>query len=280
MAFSVDTNHQLLASKFLPPCHGPKLHAFKDQDVPIKWKGTLGNPSDRGSECQSYVFKVEIQSQTYALKVFKFFPPCDASSLIGPIRGESVKEEDMAFHTDPFYAECRAYGCIKEAYKTRQPKTPYVADCYGFLALTEIDRNYLIEQGIDLCQGIEPDDPYRVIAERSPVRALVKEYVEGDSSLDQQVAEKIRRGILFMNKIGILIRDVRLDNYVGGVLVDLGSSWTEPHCILDNAAEHLLREWRWTDRVMFDDMLEEEGILPIVPGMPNTRYLERLRPRT
>ncbi|KAJ8126651.1 hypothetical protein O1611_g6987 [Lasiodiplodia mahajangana] len=273
MVFSVETNRQLLASDFLPPCDGPKLHAFKGKNASIKWIKRLGSPPSPESGCQSYVFKVETQSQTYALKIFKFSPPCDPRSLLGPIRGEAVEKEDVVFHTDPFYAECRAYGRIQDAYGTRRPKMPCVADCYGFLALSEADRRYLADQGIDPCCDLSPDDKYRAIADKSPVRALVKEYVRDNSILDDKIAERIRRGILFVNKIGILIRDVRLDNYVGGMLVDLGSSWTKPHCILDNT-KYLLKEWEWADRVMFNDMLEEEGIQPRVPGMQVTSVID------
>ncbi|KAJ8116998.1 hypothetical protein ONZ43_g4309 [Nemania bipapillata] len=244
---SIEASRQLLALKYLPPCDGPKLHAFKHRNAPIKWMEPLSSPEPG---CQSYVFKVKIRSQTYALKVFKFSLPSTATSLLGPIRGAGVKEEDMAFHTDPFYAECRAYGRMQAAY-TRRPKKPHFAECYGFLALNEADKDYLIDQGIDLYDEFRSDNEYMEIVKGSPVRALVKEYIEGSSSLDEKTAERIRRGIVFMNKKGILIRDVKLDNYVG-----------------DNTPQHLLDEWEGTDKVMFDDMLEEEGIKPKVPGLP------------
>ncbi|KAL7629020.1 hypothetical protein AAE478_000538 [Parahypoxylon ruwenzoriense] len=261
MAFTVEANRRLLASKHLPPCDGPKLHAFKYRNASIKWLKLLGTSLDARSGCQGFVFKVEIKSKIYALKVFKFFPPSTDRPILGPIRGRLVTDEDLAFHTDPFYAECRAYGQIQKAYSGHLPKRPYVADCYGFLALNSKDEKHLSDQGINLWDGISSDDEYRVMADGSPARALVKQYVEKDTTVfNGKTMERIRKGIRFMNSKGILIRDVRLDNYQGELLVDLGSAWTKPHCILDNAPQHLVAEWKETDRVMFDDMVKEEGL--------------------
>ncbi|RYP58377.1 hypothetical protein DL770_010443 [Monosporascus sp. CRB-9-2] len=207
MAFTVEANRRLLGSKHLPPCDGPKLHAFKHRNASIKWLELLSTPPDARSECQGFIFKVEIKSKTYALKVF--FPPSTDRPILGPIRGRLVTDEDLAFHTDPFYAECRAYGQIRRAYGGRLPKKPYVADCYGFLALNDKDEKHLSDQGIDLWDGISSNDEYRAMAEGSPARALVKQYVERDTVFDGKTMERIRKGIHFMNSKGILIRDTK-----------------------------------------------------------------------
>jgi hypothetical protein len=57
--------------KELPPCDGPKLHAFAGQNSPIEWLERLDkNREDvSGYSSEGYVFKVKIDSQLYALKV-------------------------------------------------------------------------------------------------------------------------------------------------------------------------------------------------------------------
>ena len=50
----------------LPPCNGPKLHAFAHQNAPIEWLGRLDEDQPH---TQGHVFKVRIESQIYALKV-------------------------------------------------------------------------------------------------------------------------------------------------------------------------------------------------------------------
>ncbi|RYO80982.1 hypothetical protein DL764_009820 [Monosporascus ibericus] len=207
MVFTIEANRQLLALEHLPPCDGPKLHAFKHRNARIKWLELLSNPLDAKSGCQGFVFKVEIKSKIYALKVF--FPPSTDRPILGPIRERRATDKDLAFHTDPFYAECRAYGQIQKAYGRRPPKKPYVADCYGFLALNDKDEKHLSDQGIDLWDGISLDDKYRAAAEGSPARALVKQYVEKDTVFDGKTMERIRKGIHFMNSKGILIRDTK-----------------------------------------------------------------------
>lgn len=55
----------------LPPCPGPKLHAFPHRNLPIEWLGRLDEDREELSESstEGYVFKVKIGSRLYALKV-------------------------------------------------------------------------------------------------------------------------------------------------------------------------------------------------------------------
>ncbi|KAM4064259.1 kinetochore sim4 complex subunit FTA2 domain-containing protein [Hirsutella rhossiliensis] len=57
----------------LPPCHGPKLHPSALANASITWKDMLDDysePYSGHSEIMAHVFKVEIESKHYALKVF------------------------------------------------------------------------------------------------------------------------------------------------------------------------------------------------------------------
>lgn len=60
-----------LSAKELPPCEGPKLRVFKYQKARINWLERLDDTEKSESTTQGFVFKVEIQSQQYALKVVR-----------------------------------------------------------------------------------------------------------------------------------------------------------------------------------------------------------------
>jgi hypothetical protein len=46
-----------------------------------------------------------------------------------------VNDNELAFHTDPYFCECRAYGRIKEAQASEKRARKVAARCFGFLAL-------------------------------------------------------------------------------------------------------------------------------------------------
>ncbi len=52
----------------LPPCPGPKLHAFQHQDAKIHWGRRVDD--DRSNDgTEGFVFSVTINSKIYVLKV-------------------------------------------------------------------------------------------------------------------------------------------------------------------------------------------------------------------
>ena len=61
----------------------------------------------------------------------------------------------MAFHTDPFYAECRAYGRIKDAQTRGTLQRQIAIPCHGFLFLKDHDKQLLEERGIDLEEDLD-----------------------------------------------------------------------------------------------------------------------------
>ncbi|KAM7185167.1 Kinetochore Sim4 complex subunit FTA2 domain containing protein [Rhypophila sp. PSN 637] len=275
MSGDARANRKLLASQELPPCDGPKLGAFEIKRPSIEWLEPLENPSSEG-----YVFKVKIESKVYALKVFKFFKPATERHLLDDITGKNVTDEMLAFHTDPFYAECRAYGLIQESERKRRRgfQKPMAANCHGFLPLSRRDELVLARKGIDLWKDIPEDEEYRRRAQGSPVRAIVKDFIEPELAIDLAVLRRILANVRSLNRLGILHWDIRASNFKAGLLVDFGSSWTEPHCIMDAVPTNVSEEWWWTDLVMFDDMVEELGFsLDNIRARPNPAYLEKLR---
>ncbi|KAF3059473.1 hypothetical protein GL218_04564 [Daldinia childiae] len=90
----------------LPQCDGPKLKPFDFQGPQeIEFLECIGDGS------HSYVFKVKILGQIYALKLFKFVP---GFYWMGPgyLDADPDRESLSAFYNyaEPFRCECRAYG--------------------------------------------------------------------------------------------------------------------------------------------------------------------------
>ncbi|KAF2973418.1 hypothetical protein GQX73_g161 [Xylaria multiplex] len=257
----VKENCRLLSSLELPECDGPKLKAFPDRGSPITWIEPINPRSDQSlSGGQGYVFKVEINSKIYALKVFKFFKPSTYRGSLGPIRGRNVTDRELEFHTDPFYAECRAYAQIKAQREIQGLKRKYIAECYGFLALTKADERVLEEYGVDLWCDFPSNDPYRNRAEGSPVRALVKEYIEEDFDIDEGTLKHMMSGIKWMNRKNILVNDIHPGNFKGPYLLDLGSSWTKPHCLWENMSRRKMRVILQEDIRTFEEMTDDMGL--------------------
>ncbi|KAK3291896.1 kinetochore Sim4 complex subunit FTA2-domain-containing protein [Chaetomium fimeti] len=261
----------------LPPCGGPKLHPFKHQKAPIEWLERLDADRANESGAEGCVFKVRIQSQLYALKVFKFFDPSTTDYYWGNLLDNSVPLSDVIFHTDPFYAECRAYGRIKQAQGNRRGKREVAVPCHGYLFLQERDMQILRDQGVDLDEDAVDDELLRVNQENGRARAIIKDFVPGDAGVNVGNLREILRDIRALNKLGIYVSDVRTDNFKAGKIVDFGLSSTEPHCIMKALDEVGLRDLKLEDLVMFDEMVVEEGLVTTVRAMPNMEYCSKLR---
>lgn len=183
----------------------------------------------------------------------------------------------IIFYTDPFYAECRAYGRIKQARDEQNVKVEFATRCHGYLFLTAKDMKWLErEEGIDLGTNLIDKDLRRALGGDLRARAIVKDLEAGDSGLDKGNIGKAWRNISLLNSLGIYNRDVRADNFMNCRVVDFGSSWTEPHVILDAADVDEAREQRLIDCSKFDEMAEEEGIKTTLKT-PTSRH--NLRPR-
>ena len=210
----------------------------------------------------------------------------------------------LAFHTDPFFAECRAYARIQD-YQRQRPTlrkkassknerqrklnvSKVAAVCYGFLAVKVADGDdYLLKQGIDLWSDFDPDDDYRLDAEGSPIRALVKEYIPVPSSpsiekkLPVRYYKQMLRTIRTLNKtFRIVHRSIRLEAFHrnNGLIISFAFAWTlDPHCIMDVTVDYIAEAWRDADLVMFDDIAEEAGVADKVRALPQVTYISKLR---
>ncbi|KAJ9413000.1 kinetochore Sim4 complex subunit FTA2-domain-containing protein [Fusarium oxysporum] len=189
----------------------------------IQWLERLDNKDADVTSSQGYVFRARIRSHEYAVKIFKFF---DLMTEEYPL-GRDTPLDTAAYYTDPIYAQCRAYGCIREAIKQRVPKADVAIPCHGFLFLRPYDQDAL-KMGVS-SEGIR----------------------------------KILSRVISMNRAGIYNMDIRIDHFRDGKLVDFGSSWTEPHALLDSLKSSNQRaalESKIADRVTIEQMVNDEEI--------------------
>jgi hypothetical protein len=145
------------------------------------------------------------------------------------------------------------------------------------MGLKQEDERLLEKRGIDLWD-VGPDNAYRQKMEgKFPARAIVKELIDQYSGVDAKNVGKILKNIRCLNGLKIYNRDIRSDNFSHGLLLDFGSAWTEPNCILNALDRGDAEEWKRVDLVMFDDMVEDEGIRTYVRALPNADYCIKLR---
>ncbi|KAJ0129827.1 hypothetical protein V3481_019045 [Fusarium oxysporum f. sp. vasinfectum] len=246
----------------LPPCEGPKLKKFPYHNSTIQWLERLdeNREDDDVTSSQGYVFKARIGSREYAVKVFKFFDPMSTEYAWGPQLGEDTSLDTAAYYTDPFYAECRAYGQIREAIEKNILKKDVAVPCHGFFFLKNKDQETLQNRNIDLGLDLVDMDYQRSAIGGRRARAIVKDLASSNSGITSTTIRKILSKVVLMNKAGIYNMDIRIGNFCDGQLVDFGSSWTEPHALLASLSREAAAESKLADRVMFDHMVENEEL--------------------
>ncbi|KAI1039313.1 hypothetical protein LB505_008563 [Fusarium chuoi] len=243
----------------LPPCDGPKLTIFPYHKSRIQWLERL-DEDDAVTSSEGYVFRTLIRGREYAVKVFKFFDPMSAEYFWGPLLGEDTSLDTAAYYTDPFYAECRAYGRLHEVANGKMLKSDVAVASHGFFFLESKDQKTLQNRNIDLGLDSVDIDYQRSTIGGLRARAIVKDVASSKSGITSTNMRKILGKVVSMNKAGIYNMDIRLDNFRDGRLVDFGSSWTEPHALLDSLSYEAAMESKLADRVMFDQMVEDEEL--------------------
>lgn len=191
---------------------------------------------------------------------FKFFDPVSTEYFWGPLMGEDTPLDTAAFYTDPFYAECRAYGRIHEAVKRKKLNVDAAVPCHGYLFLQAKDQKFLHDQKVDLGLGMVNLDYQRATFGGCKPRAIVKDIASWDTGVNSNSLGKLLRNLTKLNKQGVYNMDIRRDNYRDGKIVDFGSSWTEPHSLLDACNGRQAYASRVADRAMFDQMVRDENI--------------------
>lgn len=266
----------------LPTCAGPKLEQFKHCHLPVQLIRLLSDPE---AAAHSHVFEVKIGAENYALKVVcRHQPPFDkpkgkqfrfydiAEDEFGLDESE-IEDPDLISQVDPFFAECRAFGRIKE----KHGNGILAVECLGYLHLPakqEAEMNQKFH-GLDWDR---PKEEYEMEpSERTPFRAIVKRFVSSQTEWNATTARKVKRNLKALNAVGVYVFDVEHRNFVGGQLVDLSASWTEPHVLFRTRHPREVQSRRETDLARFDEMMEELQIHNAPRALPNRQYTAKLR---
>ncbi|KAJ2966486.1 hypothetical protein NQ176_g10130 [Zarea fungicola] len=224
---------------------------------------------------------------------FKFFNPDDDRDYWYDIVEGPNARRQFELHTDPFYAECRAYGRINEARKSGKVKQAISMPCFGFLFIDEKYLPILLESGVDLeedcllhedcistaSESATPPPPRTRDPSKAPIRSIVKELASHSSGVNYRSIERIRQDILALNRLQVYNRDVRMDNILDGKLVDFGSAWTEPHCCMSPLNFREADHAKVGDLAMLEEIADDEGYLVSWRRFKNLEYKKKLRPK-
>ncbi|KAI0490324.1 kinetochore Sim4 complex subunit FTA2-domain-containing protein [Xylaria cf. heliscus] len=257
----------------LPPGGGPQLNPFNDFGATIKWIKRLDIDRE-GSE--GFVFQVSIGSKEYALKVFKFSHPRLNRYYRDLTLKYTLPLEEAIWYTDPFYAECRAYGRIQEGFRSGLVTQQTAVKCYGYLLLGKNDEKWLRKEGIDLDYELLDAELRKALGGDTRIRAIVKQLEKSTAGIHAGNIRRAWRSVYLLNhSLKIYNMDIKADNFIGSRLVDFGSSWTEPHKLLEfleKDREMMARANRVKDRVNFTDMIEEEEIPTRLQVRPRSQH--------
>jgi hypothetical protein len=201
--------------------------------------------------------------------------------LIEPslLREGWVNVDDVVNQNDPFHCECRAYGRLKE-----EGREDLAVRCDGYVFLSSEQEDALAQRGFT-------DWGRRDAAKGRPIRGIVKEYIPnaGTGPFTYEMLPRMRRDIQDLNRLGIVVWDVRTDNYRAGQLVDFSQAHTAPHMELDwnsTIYSHChIMETCVRDQACFDAVVQEWNYNNPDrkfwrPFMPNLDFGRRLRDKT
>ncbi|KAL9613432.1 MAG: hypothetical protein Q9167_002030 [Letrouitia subvulpina] len=257
----------------LPRCQGPKLYPFKDRGSDISFVRLLSSNDNTDETGRSYVFEVIISSQTFALKVFKFYDIDEDYAYVTAEERAAVSKYIVCAHRDPFFNECRAFGRIIEAGLNGKIAVP----CHGHLTVSakledELKRRFHIEK------WHRPESEYdKPVSRRQPFRAVVKTLLPTRLSVDGKLVGKALRDLKRIRRLKVYVMDIQARNYVAGTLVDLDNAITEKHYLFYISPEWRMRLYQKEDLEYFDGMIEELGLQTWERALPNDTYRSKLR---
>ncbi|KAJ4123089.1 hypothetical protein NW768_010082 [Fusarium equiseti] len=265
----------------LPNIEGPKLDPFT-QNID---NHNFVIDEFLGTGVHSAVFRVAIDDVPYVVKFFKpewthepcfdMFPLPEEFTMRGPIAANANPPQPPAImdvlreQATSFKAECRVYGRLKELGKEH-----LAVRAHGYLKLfitPELQEQW--EAGV---KRKFPNDQYwqdecgsalKVLDIRAdpsqPVYAIVKDYVPdhrntgghptAEREMKQQQIKRIPqmlRDLHQLHKCGIVVRDLKEQQYYQGKIADFSHAWTVPHI---TAPENNFRPvWAWRSMAAWD----------------------------
>ncbi|GAW14476.1 hypothetical protein ANO14919_038790 [Xylariales sp. No.14919] len=291
---ATDVDRLLLRRLPVPPCEGPRLGAYKRFRGDIEFLRLIScDPWTKEILGESgYVFDVRIGKERFALKVFKFYDVIEARyNLFSNRLGRMVSDEMLTFHSDPFFAECRAYGRINQYYEDLNKKTgrrrrrnrpdvhnaetkPIAVPCYGYITIPA-EYESLLSKKFSIRLWDRPEREESGEIPKKPFRALVKKLVDSEVSISNP--RRMLGHLKQLRKIGISPNDIYARNYKDGLLVDFSVAWTEPHWYPAAIGPDRRETKRRNELFLFDQMMEDEKVKTTVRAKRNLDYCDKLR---
>lgn len=134
-------------------------------------------------------------------------------------------------YSEPFSAECRAFGRLQEA---GHPEL--AVGCFGYLFLDEeheraLDSMHNLEFSGSL-DGRDPELRPRFPGRDGrppPIRGIVKEFGQSDERLNARGVRRTLRDVARLQQLGIIHVDVAHRQLINGKLADFSTAITTPH---------------------------------------------------
>ncbi len=204
---------------------------------------------------------------------FKFYDVNEALCLLSQQEKADLSIGVVRTLSDPFYNECRAYGRLIES----KVKGTVAARCYGHMAVSADQEAYLRERfGVSVWDRSHKDASVPV-SKRQPFCAILKDLIPDTVPLSNKLLNKMQRDLVRMRRLGVFLRDIRLRNYRGGLLVDMSIAITVLHYLFEVGSVrntvYLLRE----DMLRFQVIRDESGIQSWDRTTRNIVYCKKLR---
>ncbi|KAI1167140.1 kinetochore Sim4 complex subunit FTA2-domain-containing protein [Nemania serpens] len=223
----------------LPECPGPKLGPFDfqgPQNIEFLEKA--------GEGLHAIVFKVRILGQIYALKVFRWLYDFQWEGYGDFINRKNPEGLSTLYnYTEPFNAECRAFGRLMET-GCEELAIP----CFGYVLLDEDHEralmtkfnftNWTFNGSEEESGSVEIDEQRLLYPDKNgrspPLRCIVKAFgqnIEGWEGhvFSQKVASRLFRSIIKLQKLGIINIDFATRQIIDGRLSDFSTAITFPH---------------------------------------------------
>ncbi|KAF5539228.1 hypothetical protein FPHYL_12300 [Fusarium phyllophilum] len=283
--------------KSLPDCEGPKLepfeHDFEGDDVEFL---KILEPD---CAAHSKIIKTRIGDKIYSIKFFvweDFFAQPPYTSVYDYNKRPYETCKGLLYHFTPFENECRAFGRLKDV-----SREDLAVKVHGYVALNCTD---VIVEKLQAARS-NMIDPYAKLEwflaiHNGVSMGIVKDWVdeveyddEDTYDLYQQVVQvshfpRMLERLHELHKHGIVVRDLSLQQYVNGTLVDLSMAATVPHPFgPDPDPLGLGKFWqpRWTfqslaawDLYSFQEYVIEawkKGLAQFLKARPGTKGLRK-----
>ncbi|TWU71825.1 hypothetical protein ED733_001846 [Metarhizium rileyi] len=242
----------------LPQCIGPKLNPF-DFHGPQKiiFREYIGEGR------HSFVFKVEIHGNMYALKLvskelLSAFTCIIMNKTLTPWQfrfdyvrdwigiADEFDEKDitaaatMYNYSEPFSCECRSFGRLQES-----GCEDLAVKCFGYILLDEEHERAMRDKFADIdlefdgnvdCPGYWPmRSLYPGKSGRPPpIRGIVKELGSQAETLNMKVLRRYLDDIKRFQQLGIIQLDVAERQFIGGKICDFSTAVTLPHIMTNS----------------------------------------------